>query len=96
MKWSIFVDGTTNNADVDKWVKDIKTDAPDGVYPVAFPYLDIVGNGDGVTVKNGKFVLEPTIKAIKEAVEDAKYWGTYIEGLIFEEEYDHFEVSIGS
>ena len=96
MKWSIFVNGTTNNADVESWVKDIKTVAPDGVYPVAFPYITVVGNGEGVTVKNGEFVLEPTIAAVKQAVDDVSYWGMYIEGLTFDKESKQFVASIGS
>jgi len=94
MEWSIYVEG--QNFEDDTWVVDISTDAPDGVYPVVFPYINVIGNGNGVTVKDGEFVLEPTMEAIEHAVQEARYWGKYIEGLTFEKDYNRFVVSIGS
>jgi len=62
-------------------VFDLDTDAPDGVYSVYYTHLEDSGKAYGVTVKDGKFVMEPTLRACAEARNEAKYWGTFLEGL---------------
>lgn len=91
MTWSIYhQDGS------DELRGDYSTDAPDGEYMVAFPYIETVGVAKGVIVKNGQFVPEPTIKAITKARDDVKYWGNFIERMEWNAEHKAFIVTIGS
>jgi len=91
MTWSIYhQDGS------DELRGDYSTNVPDGVYMVAFPYIDTVGTAKGVTVKNGQFVPEPTLKAIGKARDDAGYWGNFVEHMEYNKEHNAFIVTIGS
>jgi len=90
MTWAIY------NQDGENTREDYSTNAPDGVYNVAFPYIDTVGVAKGVTVKNGQFVPGPTLTAIGKARDDAEYWGNFVERLEWNEEHSAFIVSIGS
>lgn len=93
MQWSIYLD---TDGDYEDWVGDYKTDVPDGVYDVYFPYIEKTGKGCGVMVENGMFVKEPTIAAITDARDMVSYWGVYIEDLVWDDAAQAFHVSIGS
>lgn len=83
--------------DIDaEFIPDLDTDAPDGVYAVRHNHLGKKGRSYGVIVKDGKFVVEPTLRACAEARNDAGYWGTFLEGLKYDPKYEDFEASIGS
>lgn len=78
---------------------DYSTDAPDGVYNVVMDYMGTIGEAHGVTVKDGKFVPEPTLRACAKARNQAGYWGVFLEMLKFypEGETDaFFECDFGS
>ena len=83
---------------------DLDTDAPDGVYTVIYKHLGKVGEGVGVTVKDGKFNEKLTLNAVNEARKDAGYGnGYFLEGLEFKAgkegtdyQKNHFEAYIGS
>ena len=100
IQWSI---GEFSNDEEADLVNDLNTDAPDGVYKVLHCncYGESTDDGEavGVTVKDGKFVLEPTLRACAEARNASGYWGNFIEGLKFFPDDDteaFFEVYIGS
>jgi len=95
MQWSIYKDGTTDG-DYDKWVLDFTTDAPDGTWPVMFDFDGNDNYAEGVRVRGGAFDIPPTMKAIHEVVQDASYWGTYIERMEWDPEMQCFHVTIGS
>jgi len=91
MTWAIYKqDGS------DDLRGDYSTDAPDGEYMVAFPYIETVGVAKGVVVKNGQFVPEPTLKAIGKARDDVEYWGNFVERMEYNKEHNAFIVTIGS
>lgn len=82
-------------------ILDLDTDAPDGVYDVIYLWVDDApeGKAHGVTVKDGKFVLEPTLRACAIARNMTGYWGHFLEGLNFYPEDDtaaFFEAQFGS
>lgn len=94
--WSV---GGTHYNDDDSQVLDLDTDAPDGIYPVIYNWCgDSLGKSHGVTVKDGKFVLEPTLRACAEARNDSGYWGTFLEGLEYHvgDDGPYFEAQFGS
>ena len=95
--WSV---GNTHYDENDEKVLDLDTEAPDGVYNVVFNYgKNRTGEAHGVTVKDGKFVPEPTLRACAKARNAAGYWGTFLEMLKFYPEDDteaFFECGFGS
>lgn len=93
LSWSIGEYGEDLDSE---FVEDLDTDVPDGVYAVYHRHSGYKGRGYGVTVKNGKFVTEPTLRACAEARNNAGYWGTFLEGLKYDPEYEDFEAIIGS
>lgn len=95
MIWSIY----TNPSEEVEWEDeewDISANVSDGEYNVEFHYINKIGKGSGIKVVNGEFLIAPTIKAIKDAVDDVNYWGLYIEGLYYSAENKSFIVEIGS
>lgn len=93
LQWSIYL---ITDGDPDGWVNNLDIDAPDGTYRVTHKHLGTVGSADGVTVKDGKFVLEPTLRACAMARNQAGYWGTFLEGLEWDELTGVFEAQFGS
>lgn len=94
--WS--VGGTYIDDDLEKHL-DLSTDAPDGVYNVIMEHMGEIGEAHGVTVKDGQFVLEPTLRACAKARNASGYWGTFLEVLRFHPEDDteaFFECDFGS
>lgn len=84
-------------------IDDLSTDAPDGVYNVIHNYVygggEDTGEAVGVTVKDGKFVLAPTLRACAIARNKSGYWGHFLEALTFFPEDDtdaFFEAQFGS
>jgi len=77
-------------------VLDLDTDAPHGVWDVHHNHLGSDGYANGVTVKDGQFVLEPTLRACAVARNRAGYHGTFLEGLDWNKETDSFEAYFGS
>ena len=75
---------------------DISTDAPDGVYAVHHNHLGKKGKSYGVTVKDGYFVVEPTLRACAEARNESGYWGTFLEALKYDPKYEEFNAEFGS
>lgn len=83
----------------DDWsdfIEDLNTDALDGVHVVTHEYLGTDGSAHGVTVKDGKFVLEPTLRACAEARNDSGYHGTFLVGLTWDEKSGTFTAAIDS
>jgi len=95
LSWSIgrYPDNPDRDAE---FIPDLDTDAPDGVYRVVHVHLGTVGSADGVIVKDGKFVLEPTLRACAEARNQAGYWGTFLEGLDWDKLSGTFHAEFGS
>lgn len=94
LTWSV---GDTYYDDDDNSVLDLDAgDTPDGVYMVSHKHLDKVGEAKGVEVKDGKFVLDPTLYACATARNRAGYWGTFLEGLDWNEDTESFDAHFGS
>jgi len=84
-------------ADWDVVYGDMDTDAPDGVYTVWYNWCgNSYGEAHGVTVVDGKFVLEPTLRACAEARNIAGYWGTFLESLVYDTNAGTFKAGFGS
>ena len=97
LSWS--VGSTYYDDENDDEVLDLDTDAPDGVYSVIHNWCgNSLGKSHGVTVMNGKFVPEPTLRACAEARNDAGYWGTFLEELEYRigDDGPFFEAHFGS
>lgn len=96
LTWSIG-DYPEDDPDLDaEFVADLDTDAPDGTYRVVHVHLGTVGSADGVIVKDGKFVLVPTLRACAEARNQAGYHGTFLEVLDWDKINDRFLADFGS
>lgn len=82
------------------FVNDLDTDAPDGTYDVFTQWNEKEGRRYGVVVKDGKFVLEPTLRACAIARNQTGYWGHFLEALEYHDEdgpeTGHFEAYFGS
>ena len=96
MQWSIYLETKHEMDFEDTGICDYRTEVPDGVYDVYFPYIQKIGKGCGVIVQDGRFAPEPTIAAITDARDMVNYWGVYIEDLMWDEQAQAFTVSIGS
>ena len=104
LTWSVgdthFPDGPNGEYLPDaEQVLDLDTEVPDGVYKVFHDYRKCNGEkgiADGVTIKDGKFVPEPTLRACAEARNKAGYGGTFLEGLVWRHRDSIFEAQFGS
>jgi len=94
ISWSMYEN--TDDDDSDNWPLILNTDAPDGTYKVGHAWCENYGEAYGVVVKDGKFVVEPTLRAVAEARNQAGYWGTFLEDLIWNKKTGMFEACIGS
>ena len=98
LTWSmdgVWRDDTGNG--VEEFIPDLRTPLADGVYPVRVKWVDgKVGEADGITIKDGKFVLEPTLRAVAVARNNVGYWGTFLEGLTFDSTTGVFTALLGS
>lgn len=96
LTWSMYLD--TSPEDIEDWVLDLDAQgAPDGTYDVVHNYLrEQVGISHGVTVKDGKFVEAPTLRACAEARNRSGYWGTFLEALKWIPDESRFEAHFGS
>ena len=100
IRWSIYDEGTTDQEDIDDWVLDLSTDAPDGVYEG----VSWLGHRlHGITVKDGKFDPFPTAITLYKLViadYDGKYGDQidhqFVEIMKFVCDDNSFEVHMGS
>ena len=94
LSWSV---GSTYYDDDDNAVLDLDAgNAPDGIHTVQHNHLGKVGIAKGVEVKDGQFVLDPTLYACATARNRAGYWGTFLEGLKWNTETEVFDAQFGS
>jgi len=94
LQWSV---GDTHYDADDNEVFDLDAgDAPDGIHMVSHNHLGKVGVAKGVEVKDGQFVMEPTLRACAVARNRAGYWGTFLEMLVWNEEIEAFDAEFGS
>lgn len=69
VKWSIWADGNDyDHKMVEDWELDITTDAPDGAHEAIYTPLGKQCRVDGIIVKDGKFVPEPTAHALYDLI----------------------------
>lgn len=95
MSWSRYTD---TSGEVDDWVKDYSTDAPNGIHTVRFEYLDgRYGEQFGVIVDNGEFKNPDVIlELVARARNAAGYWGTFLEDLTYDQHTNRIIAHIGS
>lgn len=74
-----------------------KTSAPDGIHKAYFQWLNARGTiVKGIKVKNGHFVLKPTLKACLYLCRITGYWGRYLEELEWHANRGYFVAEFGS
>ena len=82
ISWAMY--NNTEAYDSDDWILDLDTDAPDGIHSVFHCHQGKIGESRGVKVKNGKFVIEPTLRAVAKARNASGYRGKYLVELIWD------------
>ena len=107
MKWAMFTD---TDCDYDEWVLDVAApNVPDGTYPVsATPSVMPPATAEGVVVKDGRFDIVPTMKAVETAIRtsllnagwtqdmETDFDWVYIEALDYDPEQQQFTAALGS
>jgi len=94
MQWSV---GDWDD-DIAVFTKDLDAGGvDDGTYDVLYVWGGLRrGEANGVVVKDGKFVEEPTLIACAHARNKAQYHGTFLELIEWNKKANKFEIAIGS